>query len=97
MKLTIIGGGGFRVPLVYKALLADRSPARVTQLMLYDTDEVRLRAIAEVLYELEKQGEDPPSSSSPRTWRRLSRAPISFFPPCGWGAHAVVLSTRRSR
>lgn len=60
MKLTIIGGGGFRVPLVYKALLADRSQARVTQLRLYDTDEVRLRAIAEVLSELEKQGEDPP-------------------------------------
>ncbi|MDF1489487.1 6-phospho-beta-glucosidase [Tessaracoccus caeni] len=60
MRLTIIGGGGFRVPLVYKALLADRSAARVTELRLYDTDERRLQAIADVLRELEAQGEQPP-------------------------------------
>lgn len=56
MKLTIVGGGGFRVPLIYKALLADRSASRVTELRLYDTDERRLRAIAEVLRELEDRG-----------------------------------------
>ena len=52
MKLTIVGGGGFRVPLIYKALIADRSTERVTELRLYDTDEARLLAIAEVLREL---------------------------------------------
>ena len=30
MKLTILGGGGFRVPLVYGALLADHAEGRVT-------------------------------------------------------------------
>ena len=40
MKLTILGGGGFRVPLVFKALAHDTSPQRVTELRLYDTDPV---------------------------------------------------------
>jgi len=32
MKLTILGGGGFRTPLVYRALLADLSPRLVKEL-----------------------------------------------------------------
>lgn len=52
MKLTIVGGGGFRVPLIYKALLADVSPNRVTELRLLDTDDRRLSAITAVLAEL---------------------------------------------
>ncbi|MGW3431660.1 6-phospho-beta-glucosidase [Streptomyces melanosporofaciens] len=51
MKLTILGGGGFRVPLVYGALLADRSPGRVTQVTLHDLDASRLGAVARVLAE----------------------------------------------
>jgi len=48
MRLTILGGGGFRVPLVHRALLADRT---VTALVLHDVDEQRLAAIAKVLAE----------------------------------------------
>ncbi|WP_405741939.1 6-phospho-beta-glucosidase [Streptomyces sp. NBC_01525] len=48
MRLTILGGGGFRVPLVYRALLDD--PARaVDELTLYDTDPRRLAVIGDVL------------------------------------------------
>ncbi|MFF8914396.1 6-phospho-beta-glucosidase [Streptomyces sp. NPDC015032] len=49
MKLTILGGGGFRVPLVYGALLADHAEGRVTAVTLYDTDADRLTAVARVL------------------------------------------------
>lgn len=49
MKLTILGGGGFRVPLVHGALLGDSSPGRVTELVLYDLSPARLAAIAAVL------------------------------------------------
>ncbi|HEY3561949.1 MAG TPA: 6-phospho-beta-glucosidase [Kribbella sp.] len=49
MKLTILGGGGFRVPLVYHALLGDRGAGRITSVVLYDTDRSRLTAIAAVL------------------------------------------------
>ena len=61
MKLTILGGGGFRVPLVFKALIADEAPGRVTELRLYDTDATRLEAIRAVLDELAEAAEQPPA------------------------------------
>jgi 6-phospho-beta-glucosidase len=51
VKLTILGGGGFRVPLVYGALLGDRGEGRVTEVVLHDLDADRLYAIARVLNE----------------------------------------------
>ena len=54
MKLTILGGGGFRVPLVHRALLADDGPGRVTELVLHDLDPVRLRTVAAVLADAER-------------------------------------------
>lgn len=51
MRLAILGGGGFRVPLVYGALLGDRDEGRVTRVTLHDVDGSRLRAVATVLAE----------------------------------------------
>ncbi|MER6106463.1 6-phospho-beta-glucosidase [Streptomyces sp. NPDC001832] len=61
MKLTILGGGGFRVPLVYGALLADRAEGRVSAVTLYDTDADRLTAIARVLGEQAANVPDAPA------------------------------------
>ncbi|MYW43033.1 6-phospho-beta-glucosidase [Streptomyces sp. SID161] len=47
----MLGGGGFRVPLVYGALLADRAEGRVTEVVLHDLDDRRLRAVTRVLAE----------------------------------------------
>jgi 6-phospho-beta-glucosidase len=49
MRLTILGGGGFRVPLIYRALLADRAEGRVTHVTLHDLDTSRLATIGRVL------------------------------------------------
>ncbi|MFD3540664.1 6-phospho-beta-glucosidase [Streptomyces sp. NPDC058662] len=49
MRLTILGGGGFRVPLVYGALLGDHAEGRVSRVTLYDEDAGRLTAMARVL------------------------------------------------
>ncbi|MFE2252960.1 6-phospho-beta-glucosidase [Streptomyces lavendulae] len=49
MRLTILGGGGFRVPLVYGALLGDRGEGRVSHVTLYDEDPGRLTAMTRVL------------------------------------------------
>jgi 6-phospho-beta-glucosidase len=49
MKLTIIGGGGFRVPQVYQALAAPSRPVRIDQLVLHDVAPDRLRVIAAVI------------------------------------------------
>lgn len=48
MRLTMLGGGGFRTPLVYAALLADRA-AGVTEVVLQDTDAGRLEVVRRVL------------------------------------------------
>jgi 6-phospho-beta-glucosidase len=47
MKLVVVGGGGFRVPLVYGALLRRALP--LDELVLYDVEEPRLRRVAAVL------------------------------------------------
>ncbi|MFJ1763032.1 6-phospho-beta-glucosidase [Amycolatopsis sp. NPDC088138] len=48
MRLALLGGGGFRVPLVHGALLAGGD---VTELVLHDVDAGRLAAIERVLAE----------------------------------------------
>jgi 6-phospho-beta-glucosidase len=49
MKLTIVGGGGFRVPLVYGALLARRDRPPFDEIVLHDVDASRLERIGGVL------------------------------------------------
>ncbi|MEV1240209.1 6-phospho-beta-glucosidase [Nonomuraea sp. NPDC050022] len=60
MRLTVLGGGGFRVPLVYGALLRDTAKPRVEQVMLYDVSADRLAAIRHVLQQLAAGHDDPP-------------------------------------
>ncbi len=60
MKLALLGGGGFRVPLVYGALLGDHHDRRVTEVALHDVDPARLEAIRRVLDQLAAGHEDPP-------------------------------------
>ncbi|MET9506492.1 6-phospho-beta-glucosidase [Streptomyces sp. NPDC006622] len=61
MKLTILGGGGFRVPLVYGALLTDHAEGRVTEVVLHDVDDSRLYAVARVLAEQAATVADAPT------------------------------------
>jgi 6-phospho-beta-glucosidase len=49
MKLTIVGGGGFRVPLVYTALMAQKDRLGIEEVVLHDVDRHRLDRIAPVL------------------------------------------------
>ena len=59
VRVTILGGGGFRVPLISRQLAAHRLP--VSQVALYDTDPARLAVIAAVL------SGDPATSALPVT------------------------------
>ncbi|MBW1598317.1 6-phospho-beta-glucosidase [Streptomyces sp. JJ38] len=47
MRLSILGGGGFRVPLVYAALARERSG--IEEVVLHDTDPGRVGVIRSVL------------------------------------------------
>ena len=49
VKLTIVGGGGFRVPLVYGALLEKAERLGLDEIVLHDVDAGRLERIAAVL------------------------------------------------
>jgi len=51
MKLVVVGGGGFRVPLVYGALLRRRQALGLDEVVLHDVDGERLQRIAGVLEE----------------------------------------------
>ena len=64
MKLAVIGGGGFRVPLVYGALLADTAEPRVDEVALYDVNERRLNVITRVLEQMAAGAERPPKVSA---------------------------------
>ncbi|HEY0165448.1 MAG TPA: hypothetical protein VGB75_00270 [Jatrophihabitans sp.] len=48
MRLVLVGGGGFRVPLVYRALRR-RPELAITELVLCDVEAARLAAIGHVL------------------------------------------------
>ncbi|WP_040385089.1 6-phospho-beta-glucosidase [Demetria terragena] len=61
MKLAMLGGGGFRTPLVYGALLRDRGPGRVTQVVLQDSDPARLAVISGVLRQMANGVDDAPT------------------------------------
>jgi 6-phospho-beta-glucosidase len=61
MKLTIVGGGGFRVPLVYGALLEKKARLGLEEVVLHDIDADRLTRIGAVLDGLaEEHGERLP-------------------------------------
>src|SRR3954470_3942895 len=49
MKLTIVGGGGFRVPLVYGALLDKKERLGLEEVVLHDIDAGRLERMGAVL------------------------------------------------
>jgi 6-phospho-beta-glucosidase len=71
MRLTILGGGGFRVPLVHRALLADRRRSGITELVLHDVDRGRLDAIGRVLA---AQARDVPGAPALLTTTDLDEA-----------------------
>lgn len=61
MKLAVIGGGGFRVPLVYRALCSGRFSELISEIALYDADPSRAAAIALVAEDMPlPEGARPP-------------------------------------
>ena len=49
MKLAILGGGGFRVPLVHEAVATAATGLTVDEVALHDVDPARLRTITAVI------------------------------------------------
>ena len=75
MRLMIAGGGGFRVPLVYRALASGSFSGLVRELVLYDVDPARLKAMEAVLAAM-AAGASPASGGQPaiRTTTSMQQA-----------------------
>lgn len=79
MRLTILGGGGFRVPLVYAALARSAGRVGVDEVVLQDVDARRLSAIAEVLAEFRAaHPQAPPVATTTDVDGAISGAGIIF-------------------
>jgi 6-phospho-beta-glucosidase len=52
MKLSILGGGGFRTPYVWQAVLRDTGSPRIDEVSLYDVDADKLATMAALLTQL---------------------------------------------
>lgn len=72
MRLLIVGGGGFRVPLIYRALTSGGYAGLVSGLVLYDVDPHRLEAVAAVLAGM------PPGPGAPLAVRCSTSLPAAL-------------------
>jgi 6-phospho-beta-glucosidase len=71
VKLAILGGGGFRTPVVYRAIASGQARTRYDEVVLYDVDAARLARIEGVLAGM---AEAQPASVPYRTTTRLEDA-----------------------
>ena len=67
MRLMIAGGGGFRVPLVYRALSSGQFAGLVHDVVLFDVDPLRLAAISAVLSSMRPSDGQPAPDVSTTT------------------------------
>lgn len=51
MKLAILGGGGFRTPFIWQALIRDHGQPRVDELALFDCDQSRMDTMLKIMDE----------------------------------------------
>lgn len=56
MKITLIGGGGSRTPVLYHGLIGRQGPLGVHELVLHDRDEPALRRVSKVLMGIDESG-----------------------------------------
>ncbi|HET8599148.1 MAG TPA: 6-phospho-beta-glucosidase [Segeticoccus sp.] len=97
MRLTILGGGGFRVPLVYGALVRDAVAGhepRVTEVVLYDEDATRLRAVASVLEQMAPEASRPAVRSTTDLDEALTGADFVFSAIRVGGLHGRTCDER---
>lgn len=94
--LVIAGGGGFRVPLVYRALSDGPFAGLVSDVVLFDAEADRAQAIARVLHALPPAGGAPAPSIRVETRLEdaLLGADVVFAAVRSGGAEGRVLDER---
>lgn len=92
MRLVIVGGGGFRVPLVYRALSIGPHAGLIDSVVLHDVDPARLRAIKAVIEAMPFPG--PPVQLSRSLAEALPGADVVFAATRVGGTAGRVLDER---
>ncbi|MDQ0735740.1 family 4 glycosyl hydrolase [Arthrobacter agilis] len=95
-RLVIVGGGGFRVPLVYRALAEGPFAGLVSDVVLLDAEPERARAIARVLGGLPHTGGVPRPSVrvADRLEDALPGADVVFAAVRSGGTEGRILDER---
>lgn len=101
MKLAILGGGGFRVPLVYEAVASNAlaaaggSAVTIDEVSLHDSSPARLKAIQQVTHEMSAHYEGAPRISATTDLREaVAGADFVFAAIRAGGAEARVADER---
>ncbi len=93
--LVIVGGGGFRVPLVYRALAGGSFAGLVSDVVLLDAQRGRAHAIARVLQAMVPEGHEAPAVRvEDRLDRALLGADVVFAAVRSGGAEGRILDER---
>ncbi|WP_394939383.1 6-phospho-beta-glucosidase [Psychromicrobium sp. YIM B11713] len=92
MRLVIVGGGGFRVPLVYRAVSQGKYAGLIDSVVLHDIEPSRLEAIAAVLEAMPFTG--PPVTLSTELEAALPGADVVFAATRVGGAAGRVLDEK---
>ena len=87
MRLLIVGGGGFRVPLIYRALVSGPFSGVVTELVLHDVDPSRLAAVTAILRSM-------PGPDAPDRGARVPVLPTTDLPRALKDTHMVFAAIR---
>ncbi|RAM36087.1 family 4 glycosyl hydrolase [Arthrobacter globiformis] len=96
MRLMIAGGGGFRVPLVYRALCSGPYSGLVSEVVLFDVDGGRLAAIEAVLRSMSSEVSGAPDGGSAvgRSWRPPAVTSTTSLPGALDGTDMVFAAIR---
>ena len=89
MKLTLIGAGGFRTPVIYRALAAGEVATRYDEVAFYDIDQGRLDRIGCVLDGIaEELGATAPVTMTTKLDEAVDGADIVYCAvrPAAWRA-----------
>ncbi len=79
MKLALVGGGGFRTPVIYRAIASGKTRTRYDELVLYDVDSARLQRIEAVLHGIdEAEGATVPHRTTTRLEEAVDGADIIY-------------------
>ncbi len=79
MKLALLGGGGFRTPVIYRAIASGGTTTRYDEVALYDVDRARLDRIEAVLAGIDaEKGTTVPHTTTTRLEGAVDGADVVY-------------------